>query len=128
MKILDRYIIKKYFGTFAFMLMLLSLVVLVIDVQAKAPRIKDNGFEVSYFIFQYYPFWIIYLIMTFMSILVFISVIYFTSRMANNTEIVAIISSGTSFHRFAKPYLVASLSIAIASLAINHFVFTLGKY
>ena len=66
MKILDRYIIKKYFGTFAFMLMLLSLVVLVIDVQAKAPRIKDNGFEVSYFIFQYYPFWIIYLIMTFM--------------------------------------------------------------
>lgn len=122
MKILDRYIIKKYFGTFAFMLMLLSLVVLVIDVQAKAPRIKDNGFEVSYFIFQYYPFWIIYLIMTFMSILVFISVIYFTSRMANNTEIVAIISSGTSFHRFAKPYLVASLSIAIASLAINHFV------
>ena len=122
MKILDRYIIKKYFGTFAFMLMLLSLVVLVIDVQAKAPRIKENGFEVSYFIFQYYPFWIIYLIMTFMSILVFISVIYFTSRMANNTEIVAIISSGTSFHRFAKPYLITSLTIAIASLAINHFV------
>jgi lipopolysaccharide export system permease protein len=44
--------------------------------------------------------------MTFLSILVFISVIYFTSRMANNTEIVAIISSGASFHRFARPYLL----------------------
>lgn len=122
MKILDKYIIKKYFGTFAFMLLLLSLVVFVIDVQAKAPRIKDNGFEVSYFIYQYYPFWIIYLVMTFMSILVFISVIYFTSRMANNTEIVAIISSGASFHRFAKPYFFASLFIAISSLLINHYV------
>lgn len=122
MKILDKYIIKKYFGTFAFMLLLLSLVVLVIDVQAKAPRIKENGFEVFYFLYAYYPFWIIYLIMTFMSILVFISVIYFTSRMANNTEIVAIISSGASFHRFAKPYFLASLFIAIVSLGVNHYV------
>ena len=47
-----------------------------------------------------------------MSILVFISVIFFTSRMANNTEIVAIISSGASFHRFAKPYLIAALLLA----------------
>lgn len=122
MKILDKYILKKYFGTFAFMLLLLSVVVFVIDVQAKAPRIESNGFKVSYFIYQYYPFWIIYLIMTFMSILVFISVIYFTSRMANNTEIVAIISSGASFHRFARPYFLASLFIAVSSLAINHFV------
>lgn len=122
MKIIDRYIIKKYLGTFGFMLLLLSVVVLVIDVQAKQPRIETNGFTVSYFLMNYYPFWIIYLIMTFMSILVFISVIYFTSRMANNTEIVAIISSGASFHRFAKPYLITSFAIAMMSLLINHFV------
>ncbi len=122
MTILDKYIIKKYLGTFGFMLVLLTIVVLVIDVQAKAPRIKDNGFEVSEFLINFYPYWIIYLIMTFMSILVFISVIFFTSRMANNTEIVAIISSGASFHRFAKPYLFTSLFIAFLSLAINHFV------
>lgn len=122
MKIIDRYIIKKYLGTFGFMLLLLSIVVLVIDVQEKSPRIERSGFTVSHFLLHYYPFWIIYLIMTFMSILIFISVIYFTSRMANNTEIVAIISSGTSFHRFAKPYLQTSMFIAIICLIINHFV------
>ncbi|RST25510.1 LptF/LptG family permease [Chryseobacterium lacus] len=122
MGIIDRYIIRKYLGTFGFILLLLSVVVLIIDVQAKKPRIQDNGFELSHFLINYYPFWIIYLVMTFMSILVFISVIFFTSRMANNTEIVAIISSGASFHRFAKPYLITSLFIATASLLINHFV------
>lgn len=122
MKIIDRYIIKKYLGTFGFILLLLSIVVLVIDVQAKGPRIKENGFSVFHFLINYYPFWIIYLVMTFMSILVFISVIFFTSRMANNTEIVAIISSGASFHRFARPYLATSIFIAIVSLLINHYV------
>ncbi len=57
-----------------------------------------------------------------MSILVFISVIYFTSRLANNTEIVAIISSGASFHRFARPYFIASGLIAVFALATNHFL------
>ncbi len=122
MGIVDRYIIKKYLGTFGFILLLLSTVVLVIDVQAKKPRIEENGFQLSEFLTQYYPFWIIYLIMTFMSILVFIAVIFFTSRMANNTEIVAIISSGASFHRFARPYFITSLFIGLFSLVINHYV------
>lgn len=109
-------------GTFLFMLLLLSVVVFIIDVQAKKPRIEANGFTVYDFLVGFYPFWIVYLIMTFMSILVFISVIYFTSRMANNTEIVAIISSGASFHRFARPYAYTSLFIAFLSLGINHFL------
>lgn len=122
MTILDKYIIKKYLGTLGFMLLLLSLIVVVIDVQSKSPRIEGNGFTVGYFLLNFYPFWMIYLVITFMSILVFISVIYFTSRLANNTEIVAIISSGASFHRFARPYFIASGVIAIFSLATNHFV------
>lgn len=122
MKILDRYIIKKFLGTLGFMLLLLSIIVVVIDVQSKSPRIEGNGFAVSYFLLHYYPFWMIYLIITFMSILVFISVIYFTARLANNTEIVAIISSGASFHRFARPYFMASLVIALLALGVNHFV------
>jgi len=121
MKIIDRYIIKKFLGTLGFMLLLLSIIVVVIDVQQKAPRIESNGFKVNYFLVHYYPFWMIYLVITFMSILVFISVIYFTSRMANNTEIVAIISSGASFHRFARPYFIASGIIAVLALGINHF-------
>lgn len=122
MTIIDKYIIKKYLGTLGFMLLLLSIIVVIIDVQSKSPRIESNGFTVGYFLLNFYPFWMIYLVMTFMSILVFISVIYFTSRIANNTEIVAIISSGASFHRFARPYFIASGLIAILTLSINHFV------
>ncbi|MDR2234541.1 MAG: LptF/LptG family permease [Chryseobacterium sp.] len=127
MKIIDRYIIKKYLGTFSFMLILLSIVVLVIDVQQKIPRIEnakaiDPKLDLMYFLIHFYPFWIINLVVTFLSILVFISVIYFTSRMANNTEIVAVISSGASFHRFAKPYLYTSILIAMVSLMVNHMV------
>lgn len=122
MKIIDLYIIRKYLGTLGFMLLLLSIIVIVIDVQAKSPKIEQNGFAVSFFLTHYYPFWMIYLIITFMSILVFISVIYFTSRIANNTEIVAIISSGASFHRFARPYFLASGLIAAFALVTNHFI------
>jgi lipopolysaccharide export system permease protein len=127
LKIIDRYIIKKYLGTFSFMLILLSIVVLVIDVQQKIPRIEaakalDPKLDLMYFLLHFYPFWIINLVVTFLSILVFISVIYFSSRMANNTEIVAIISSGASFHRFAKPYLYTSILIALLSLVVNHMV------
>lgn len=122
MKIIDRYIIKKFLGTLGFMLLLLSIIVVVIDVQSKSPRIENNGFTVRQFLLEYYPFWMIYLMITFMSILVFISVIFFTSRMANNTEIVAIISSGASFHRFARPYLIASTLIALLALGINHYL------
>lgn len=122
MGIIDKYIIKKFLGTLGFMLLLLSIIVVVIDVQSKAPRIEGNGYSVSYFLLHFYPFWMVYLVITFMSILVFISVIYFTSRIANNTEIVAIISSGASFHRFARPYFISSGFIALMSLATNHFL------
>lgn len=122
MKILDQYILKKYLGTLGFMLMLLSVIIVVIDVQSKSPRIESNGFTVSYFLVHFYPFLMLYYLITFFSILVFISVIYFTSRIANQTEIVAYISSGASFHRFAKPYLSAALIIASFILLINHFV------
>ena len=122
MKILDQYIIKKYLGTLAFMLLLLSIIIVVIDVQSKSPRIEGNGFTVGYFLVHFYPFLMLYYLITFFSILVFISVIYFTSRIANNTEIVAYVSSGASFHRFAKPYLIAALIIASGILVINHFI------
>lgn len=121
MKIIDRYIIKKFFGTLGFMLTLLSIIVIIIDVQAKSPRIEANDFTISYFLIHFYPFWILHLAMTFMSILIFISIIFFTSKMANNTEIVAIISSGVSFHRFAKPYFIGAIFIALGTLVINHF-------
>jgi lipopolysaccharide export system permease protein len=122
MGIIDKYILKKYFGTLGFMLLLLSIVVIVIDVQSKAPRIEENGYSVGFFLTHFYPFWMFYLMITFMSILVFISIIFFSSKLANNTEVVAIISSGASFHRFARPYFIAAFITAGIALSVNHFV------
>lgn len=122
MKILDRYIVKKYIGTLSFMLLLLSIIVVVIDVQSKSPRIEESGHKVGDFLLHYYPFWMIYLLITFMSVLVFITVIFFTSKLANNTEIVSYISSGASFHRFARPYFYTSFAIALFALVTNHFI------
>ncbi|SFI25265.1 LptF/LptG family permease [Halpernia frigidisoli] len=127
MKILDKYIIKNFLGTFGFIMLLLTVIVLVIDVQEKVPRIQNSGFTVSYFLIHYYPFYIVYLLVTFIAIIVFISVIFFTSKLANNTEIVAIISSGASFHRFARPYLMTSLFIATIFLSVSHFALPLAN-
>ncbi len=119
----DIYVLKKFFGTLSFMLILLSSVVLIIDVQSKKPRIVDeNKMELSLFLTQYYPYWILYLIMTFMAILVFISIIFFTSRLANNTEIVAYISGGASFHRFCRPYFIGAFILGIFTLGMNHYI------
>lgn len=122
MGIIDRYIIKKYIGTLAFMLLLITIVITVIDVQAKTPRIEGNGYTVGYFLLNFYPYWILYLVITFMSILVFVSIIYFTSQLANNTEIVAVISSGASFHRFARPYFISAFFLMFVTLGVNHFI------
>ena len=122
MKIIDGYIIKKYLGTLGFMLALLSIIVVIIDVQSKAPRIEGNGFTVGYFLLHFYPFWVVYLVITFMSILVFVSIIFFTSQMANNTEIVAVLSSGASFHRFSRPYFYVGIFLMLLTLATNHFI------
>lgn len=108
-------------GTLGFMLILLSIIVVIIDVQSKAPRIENNGFTVGYFLVHFYPYWMVYLVITFMSILVFVSIIFFTSQLANNTEIVAIMSGGASFHRFARPYLISAVFLTLATLVINHF-------
>jgi len=115
-------IIKKYLGTLGFMLALLSIIVVIIDVQSKAPRIEGNGFTVGYFLIHFYPFWVVYLVITFMSILVFVSIIFFTSQMANNTEIVAVLSSGASFHRFSRPYFYVGIFLMLLTLATNHFI------
>ncbi|MDR3273212.1 MAG: LptF/LptG family permease [Flavobacteriaceae bacterium] len=120
--IIDRYIIKNYIGTLLFMLVLLIAIFLVIDVQGHYQNYADAGITIMTSLKEYYPFYVIWAANIFASILVFISVIYFTSRMTNNTEVVAITSSGASFFRFSRPYLIVALMIMVTSLGINHFL------
>lgn len=121
MKIIDRYIIRKFVGTLVFMLGIISALFIVIDLNEKYTLIRENGFTIFDAFQQYYPFYLMWAVFSFFSILIFIACIYFTSQMSNKSEIVAIHSSGVSFNRLTKPYWIVSGVIAAISLLMNHF-------
>lgn len=121
MKILDLYIIKRFLGTFAFMTSLLALIVVIIDLSQKISKIEENGSTIWEALTMYYPFYLVWIINTFLAIGIFISAIYFTSRITNNTEVVAMTSGGMSFLRFTRPYLIVAIGVGLTSFLVNHY-------
>ncbi len=122
-KILDLYIIRKFLGTFIFSIALIMMVVVVFDVSEKLGDFMDRKAPFKAIVFDYYLNFIPYFANLFSPLFVFISVIYFTSRMSTRTEFVAILSSGVSFNRIVfVPYMISAGFIAAASLYLNHFV------
>jgi lipopolysaccharide export system permease protein len=122
MKILDIYIIKKFLGTFFYALSLLILIVIIFDISENIDRFIRNQAPLKAIIFDYYLNFIPYFINLFIYLFTFISVIFFTSKMATDTEIVAILSSGVSFYRFLRPYLIASTMLAVMSFYLGNFL------
>ncbi len=109
MKILDWYILKKYLITFFFCIVLLTVMVLVIDLSEKADDFARTKLPFSAIIDQYYLGFIPRMDAMLFPLFVFIAVIFFTSIMANRSEVIAILSSGVSYRRFLRPYLIGSL-------------------
>jgi len=103
------------------MVIILSTIAVVIDLSQKLARIEDNGSTPMEAMINFYPYWAVWLVNTFLPVAVFISVIYFTSRLTMQTELVAAQSGGLSFHRIAKPYILVAIGIALTSLFINNF-------
>ena len=123
MKILDRYILKKYFTSFIFTLLILIPIAIAIDVSEKVGNfLKADDLTATEVINEYYVHFIINYGNTFMPLALFISVIMFTSKMSGNSEIIAIHSSGVSFKRFLTPYLIGATTITVIALYANHFV------
>jgi lipopolysaccharide export system permease protein len=121
MKILDRYIIKKFLGTFIFSLILILGIAVVFDLSEKLDNFIDHQAPLKAVILDYYFNFIPYFGILFSSLFVFISVIFFTSKMAYNSEIIAIISNGVSFYRLLFPYLFAAAVIAAGSFLISNY-------
>jgi lipopolysaccharide export system permease protein len=121
-KIIDLYIIRKFLGTFFFSLVLILTIAVVFDFAEKIDDFMENHAPVRAIIFNYYFNFIPYFATLFSPLFVFISVIYFTSKMAVNTEIVAILNSGMSFRRIMWPYFLSSLVIAIFTFMLTNFV------
>ncbi len=122
MKILDRYILKNYLATFLFTLLILIPIAVAIDISEKIDKFLHHD-ELTLFqvVNDYYKNFIIYYANTFMPLALFIAVIIFTSRLANNTEVVAINSSQISFTRFLYPYFIGATLITVLALVMNHF-------
>lgn len=121
MNIVDRYILRKFLGTFFFMLVLIMAIAIVFDITEKVEDFR-KGASMDEIIFDYYLNFIAFYGNMFSAMIVFISTILFTSKMTTNSEIVAILTGGVSFRRMLYPYLVGSTVIFILSLMLNHFV------
>lgn len=122
MKILDIYIIKKFLGTFFYAISLLILVVIVVDISENIDEFLDNNAPLDEIIINYYINFIPYFINLFSFLFTFISVIFFTSKMASNTEIVAILSSGVSFYRMLRPYMISAIFLGLMSFYLSNFL------
>jgi lipopolysaccharide export system permease protein len=121
-KIIDIYIIKKFLGTFFFSLVLILTIAVVFDFAEKIDNFMQNHAPARAVIFDYYFNFVPYFAMLFAPLFVFISVIFFTSKMAVNTEIIAILNSGMSFIRMMWPYFLSSLVIGIFTFTLTNFV------
>lgn len=121
-KILDLYIIRKFLGTFLFSIALIVAIAVVFDISEKVDDFIERHAPLKTIIFDYYLNFIPYFANLFSPLFVFISVIFFTSKMAGQTEIIAILNSGISFNRFLRPYIIAATVIAIASFYLNNWV------
>jgi len=122
LKTIDRYIIRKFLGTFFFSIILLLFIIIIFDVSEKIDDFLKHDAPLKSIIFDYYLNFIPHFVNLFSYLFVFISVIYFTSKMAANTEIIAILSSGISFRRMLYPYFIAALLLALMSFILGNFI------
>ena len=121
-KKIDLYIFKKFISTFFIALILIIGIVIIFDISEKIDDFVSKEAPLKAVIFDYYVNFIPYFINMFSPLFVFITVIFFTSVMASNSEIIAILSGDVSYHRMMVPYLVAAALIAGLSLVLNLYV------
>jgi lipopolysaccharide export system permease protein len=119
---LDRYIIFKFLGTFLFMVMIILAVSIVIDVAEKIDDFIERKPPMGELIFSYYTNFCLFYGNLLAPICIFLAVIYFTARMTNNTEIVAMLAGGVSFWRVLAPYMATAILLAGVSFYLNAYV------
>lgn len=120
--ILDRYILRKFLGTFFFSILLIICIVIVFDISEKIEDFLTHDVPLKEIVFDYYFNFIPYFVNLFAHLFTFIAVIFFTSRMAARTEIVAILSGGVSFWRFLRPYMVGAALIGGLSFYLSNWL------
>ncbi|WP_340077441.1 LptF/LptG family permease [Leptobacterium sp. I13] len=121
MKIVDKYILKRYLFTFFVMLLLFIPIGIMIDISEKVDKMIEREAPFNEILGYYLDFTIHFANFLF-PIFLFLSVIWFTSKLANNTEIIAILSSGVSYTRFLRPYFIGASIVAILTFLMGMFI------
>ncbi len=121
LSIIDRYILKRYLTNFSVMLLLFIPIGIIIDVSEKVNKMIENKVPIGA-IAKYYFYFTIHFASFLFPIFLFLSIIWFTSKLANNTEIIAILSSGISFNRFLRPYIIGATIVSIGALIMGFFL------
>ena len=119
-KILDWYIIRKFLGTYVFAIILILAITIMFDINEKLDAFMKAPLKAT--IFDYFLNFLPYFANQFSPLFTFIAVIFFTSKMADNSEIIAILSSGVSFHRLLRPYMISAAVIAAASYVLSAYI------
>jgi len=122
LKVIDRYIIRKYLGTFVFTLGLFVVVTVIFDISEHLDNFLRNHSTLKEIAFKYYAGFIPFYINLLSPLINFLAVIYFTAKMANQTEIVPILSSKASFNRFLRPFFICATLIFIVSFFANVYL------
>lgn len=122
MKIIDKYIIKKYLTTFVFTMAIFTVVIVVFDISEKLDDFLKHNAPTEKIIFEYYAGFVPFYLNMLSPLINFIAVIFFTARMADQTEIVPILSGGMSFNRFLWPYVMAASVIFAVTFVFNMFI------
>lgn len=122
LSILDKYILKKYLTTFFFMLGVILLLAAVFDLSERLGDFIQREAPLKAIIFDYYFSFIIHYGNLFSPLITFVSVIWFTAKLAQNTEIIPMINSGKPFRRLLRPYMIGATILMLISLGMNHYI------
>jgi lipopolysaccharide export system permease protein len=119
---IDFYIIKKFLGTFFYAIALIISISIVFDISEKVDDFMTKDVPLKSIVFDYYLNFVPYFANLFSGLFTFIAVIYFTSKLAYNTEIIAILSSGVSYNRLMRPYMIGATVIVLFSYMLGNYV------
>lgn len=124
---LDWYIIKKFLGTYFFAIALIISIAVVFDANENIDKFINNKAPLEAIVFDYYMNFIPYFSNLFSPLFVFIAVIFFTSKLAENSEIIAMFSTGMSFKRLMRPYMISAAIIALVTYGLGAYVIPRGN-
>lgn len=124
---LDVYIIKKFLGTYFFSIALIISIAVVFDFNENIDKFTTSNAPWNGIIFEYYINFIPYFSNLFSPLFVFISVIFFTSKLAENSEIIAMMAAGVSFKRLMRPYMISAAIISVMTFCLGSYVIPKGS-